>query len=236
MHMEPRVGHKDGAVTVVLADDDPLVRTVLRQTLQAGGLAVIGEATTGREAIELATHYRPDVLLIDLVMPEGGALEVAGAVRAASPKTAIVVLTGHPDEEAAVDVLRAGASGFLTKDLAMETLPRALRAAAAGEPAVSRKLVTTLVDRLRSMPQGEAGLRPVKSPLTPREWEVLDLLATGATMEDVATELVLSMETVRSHVKNILRKTGAHSRAEAIAKADELRRPSSARTADRRAG
>src|SRR5690349_14801167 len=166
MHMEPQIGQRDGAVTVVLADDDPLVRTVLRQTLQAGGLAVIGEATTGREAIELATHYRPDVLLIDLVMPEGGALEVAGAVRAASPETAIVVLTGHPDEEAAVDVLRAGASGFLTKDLAMETLPRALRAAAAGEPAVSRKLVTTLVDRLRSMPQGEAGLRPVKSPLT----------------------------------------------------------------------
>jgi two-component system, NarL family, response regulator LiaR len=234
--MKPDARQQEGAVTVVLADDDPLVRTVLRQTLQAGGLAVIAEATTGREAIELATHYRPDVLLIDLVMPEGGALDVAGPVRDSSPHTAIVVLTGHPDEEAAVAVLRAGASGFLTKDLAMETLPRALRAAAAGEPAVSRRLVTTLVDRLRSMPQGEAGLRPVKSPLTPREWEVLDLLATGCSMEQVVDELVLSMETVRSHVKNILRKTGAHSRQEAIALADELRRPNGAGAADRHAG
>jgi DNA-binding NarL/FixJ family response regulator len=223
-------------VTVVLADDDPLVRTVLRQTLQSGGLAVIAEATTGREAIELTTHYSPDVLLCDLVMPEGGALEVANRVREASPRTAIVVLTGHPDEEAAVAVLRAGASGFLTKDLAMETLPRALRAAVAGEPAVSRRLVSTLVDRLRSMPDGEAGLRPVKSPLTPREWEVLDLLATGCSMDDVAEQLVLSMETVRSHVKNILRKTGAHSRQEAIELADELRRPNGAGPADRRSG
>src|SRR3954469_21806313 len=93
----PRPG--EGAVTVVLADDDPLVRTVLRQTLQAGGLAGVRGATTGRAAIGPAPPYRPDVLLIDLVMPEGGALEVAGAVRAASPETAIVVLTGHPDEE-----------------------------------------------------------------------------------------------------------------------------------------
>jgi DNA-binding NarL/FixJ family response regulator len=234
--MKADARQEEPPVTVVLADDDPLVRTVLRQTLQAGGLAVIGEASTGREAVELAAHYRPDVLLIDLVMPEGGALDVAGLVRDSSPNTAIVVLTGHPDEDAAVAVLRAGASGFLTKDLAMETLPRALRAAAAGEPAVSRRLVTALVDRLRSMPQGEAGLRPVKSPLTPREWEVLDLLATGCSMEQVVDELVLSMETVRSHVKNILRKTGAHSRQEAIGLADELRRPNGAGAADRHGG
>jgi DNA-binding NarL/FixJ family response regulator len=119
--------------------------------------------------------------------------------------------------------LRAGAAGFLTKDVDVSVVPRALLSALDGEAVISRRLSMRLVERLRHAPEGAAGLRPVKSPLTPREWEVVDLLYEGRTTDQIAEILVLSTETVRSHVKHILRKLDARTRAEAVAIAQRMR-------------
>ena len=119
--------------------------------------------------------------------------------------------------------LRAGAAGFLSKNMELASLPRALRGALEGEAAISRRLAMQLVQHYRTAPTGGMGLRPVRSKLTAREWEVLDLLTGGATTDDVARLLVLSNETVRSHLKNLYRKLEVRSREEAVEAAGRLR-------------
>jgi NarL family two-component system response regulator LiaR len=134
-----------------------------------------------------------------------------------------VMLTSSDEEEMGLLGLRAGAVGFLSKDLDIDVLPRALRGAVDGEAVISRRMSMRLVEQLRRSPEGTTGMRPVKSPLTPREWEVIDLLYEGMTTERIAETLVLSSETVRSHVKNILRKLNARSRQEAVETAQRMR-------------
>ena len=211
---------------VVVADDDPLARRVLRDALERGGISVIAQPATGREAVELTLHYGPDLLLTDWQMPDGDGLEVIRRVRRAGAGVPIVVLSSSADEEAALAALYAGAVGFLTKDVALGGLPRTLRAVAGGESAISRRLDRCLIDRLRASSAGCLGVRPVRSPLTSREWEVLDLLCASCATDDIALRLTLSAETVRSHVKSILRKLGVASRSEAVALAPQLRMPS----------
>ena len=209
---------------VLIADDDPLVRRILRDLLQDAGFAVVGVAATGREAVELALHYEPDLLVVDLGMTEGDGIDVIRRVRAGSDAPIeAVVLTSRDDDAAALEALRAGAVGYLLKDTALDGLPAALRAAARGEAAISRRLSRCLIEHLRGMPQGQAGLRPVRSPLTSREWEVLDQLCEGASTEEIADSLVLATETVRSHIKSVLRKLGVRTRAEAVSAAARIR-------------
>jgi len=207
----------------IVGDGDPLVRRLVRDTLQRDGFAVIAEATTGREAVELALFYRPDVAVLDARLPELDGVEATRRIYAQDPLMRIIVLAGAPDDELALRSLRAGAAGFLSKEIEVESLPRALRGALAGEAAISRKLSMQLVEHYRAAPAGGVGLRPVRSELTAREWEVLDLLTAGAGTEDIAGALVLSTETVRSHLKNLYRKLGVRSREEAIAAAARLR-------------
>jgi DNA-binding NarL/FixJ family response regulator len=133
------------------------------------------------------------------------------------------MLTGAGDERLGLRGLRAGAAGFLSKDMELESLPRALRGALEGEAAISRRLAMHLVDHYRSAPAAGIGLRPVRSALTDREWEVLDLLSGGASTEDIARVLVLSTETVRSHLKNLYRKLEVRTRDEAVQAAATLR-------------
>jgi DNA-binding NarL/FixJ family response regulator len=209
----------------VIADDDPFALRVIKDVLQRAGVIVIAEARDGRQAIELTLHYRPDVVVMDVVMPELDGIMATRAIRRELPEQLIIVLTGagSDDHELGLQALRAGASGFLSKDLEIEALPRALEAVRWGEAAISRKMTLTLVERLRDAPSGSSGMRPVKSPLTPREWEVIDLLKESKTTDQMADELVLSPETVRSHVKNILRKLDVRSRDDAVAAADRMR-------------
>jgi DNA-binding NarL/FixJ family response regulator len=223
-------GKEQAKLKVLIADDDPLVRRVLRDTLEKNGVTVIAETGTGRETTELVLHYQPDLLVLDLLMPDGDGIDVIRRVRSAGDQIPIVVLTASEDEEAAMLALRAGAVGFLSKDLALSDLPRTLRKVLEGEAAISRRLGRALIERLRTLPDGQIGVRPVRSALTPREWEVLDLLCAGRSTDDIASNLVLSIETVRSHVKSILRKMGVGSRAEAVAMAPRMRTP----TLDRR--
>jgi len=225
--MGGRVSSEQSAeqLQAVIADDDPFARRVVKDVLQKAGVRVIAEARNGRQAVELTLFYRPDVVVMDVVMPELDGIVATRQIRKALPEQLVIVLTGagEEDQELGLQALRAGASGFLSKDVEIDALPRALEGVRAGEAAISRKMTRTLIDRLRDAPSGSSGMRPVKSPLTAREWEVIDLLKADRTTDQIADELVLSTETVRSHVKNILRKLAVRSRQEAVDAADRMR-------------
>jgi NarL family two-component system response regulator LiaR len=213
----------EAPLRVILADDDPLTRRVVRDALQSGGIVVIAEASTGREAVELSLYYKPDVVLMDLVMPDGDGIQATRRILAREPGVQVVILTSSDDDEIGIVGLRAGASGFLNKRAGVDALPRALRGAAAGEAVISRRMTMRLVDSMRRASPDGAGLRPVRSRLTPREWEVLDLLCAEQSTDDIADTLVLSSETVRSHIKNLLRKLGVSSRQAAVEEARRMR-------------
>jgi NarL family two-component system response regulator LiaR len=213
----------DEPLRAIVADDDPFARRMVKDALQRAGIVVLAEAHDGREAVELTLYYRPDVVLMDVVMPSLDGIAATRQIVKDLPEQLIVLLTSADEEEMGVLGLRAGAVGFLTKDVDVSVLPRALERALDGEAVISRRLGMRLVEHLRRVPEGAPGLRPVKSPLTAREWEVIDLLYEGRTTEEIASMLVLSSETVRSHVKHILRKLGASSRGEAVALAQEMR-------------
>jgi DNA-binding NarL/FixJ family response regulator len=209
-----------GALRVVLADGDPLARRTIRDALQLSGITVVAEATSGREAVELTAFYRPDAVLMDT---SADGLDAARIISDRAPAISVVLLASSPDDKQALRALRSGAAGYLSKDVDPEVLPRVLRGALDGEAAISRRLAMTLIESYRRAPRGGSGLRPVRSELTDREWEVLDLLASGAGTEDIARTLVLSTETVRSHLKNLYRKLGVRSRDEAAEAAHRLR-------------
>jgi two-component system, NarL family, response regulator LiaR len=211
------------AVRVLICDQDPLVRRVVRDALAGHSITVVAEACDGREAVELASRHQPDVVLTDLVLPELDGPTAIRRIVSASPLVRVVVLTAAKDAETGITALKAGASGYVTKDVDLSTLPRIVAAVASGEPAVSRAFVSVLIDRLRAAPEGNAGLRPVRSPLTPREWEVLDLLCAGFSVDEVTDVLVLSSETTRSHLQRAMRKLGVHSRGAALEAVRELR-------------
>jgi DNA-binding NarL/FixJ family response regulator len=208
---------------VIVADDDPFARRMLRDLLQEAGITVIAEAASGREAVELTVYYRPDVVVMDLIMPGVDGLAATRQIVETVPEAKVVILTSSEEDEVGFMTLRAGASGFLCKDVGGDSLPRALRRAHAGEAVISRRMTMRLIEDLRSARHDGAGLRPVRSALTTREWEVLDLLCQQRPTDAIAEELFVSVETVRSHVKNVLRKLGVTSRQEAVALASRLR-------------
>jgi DNA-binding NarL/FixJ family response regulator len=211
------------AIRAVLADGDPLARRLLRDALQSDGITVVAEATSGREAVELTAFYRPDAVVMDAAVPLLDGIEATRVIHDRAPDICVVLLATSPDDAFGLRALRAGASGYLAKDVEPHLLPRVLRGACMGEAAISRRLAMSLIESYRRAPRGGSGLRPVRSELTDREWEVLDLLASGAGTEDIARTLVLSTETVRSHLKNLYRKLGVRSRDEAVEAARRLR-------------
>jgi two-component system, NarL family, response regulator LiaR len=208
---------------VIVAEDDPFARRMIRDALQRAGITVVGEADNGREAVDLVLRHRPDAVLMDIVMPELDGLAATRHIVSAIPGQVIILVSRGDDEATGLASLRAGAVGFLTKDLDVDALPRAIEGALKGEAAISRRLSMRLIERLRGVTSRAGSLRGTRSPLTTRESEVIDLLAEGLTTDQIARSLHLSTETVRSHVKHILRKLDARSRAEAVAAAQRLR-------------
>jgi DNA-binding NarL/FixJ family response regulator len=203
-------------IRVLLADDQRAVREGLAMLVGLlDGIEVVGVASNGREAVELAQSEQPDVVLMDLRMPE---LDGAGAtreIRAALPETQVVVLTTYADDDALFPALDAGARGYLTKDAGAEEIERAIREVHAGrthlDPAVQQRLVAAVVHGER---HEVAAALP--DDLTPREAEVLRLIAAGLTNAEIAAKLFLSNATVKTHVNHIFQKTGARDRAQAV--------------------
>jgi NarL family two-component system response regulator LiaR len=211
---------------VILADPDPLARRAIRDSLRAeGGFLVAAEARDGHEAIELAVHYRPDVVLMEVALPGVDGISACREITGRVATVRVVMFSVPQDREVELRALRAGAAGFLSKNSSIESLARALRSVANGEAAVTRSLTSHLVDLLRSTAENGTGMRPVKSPLTTREWEVLDLICSGDSTREISAKLFLSEDTVYSHTKSILRKLGVHSRGDAVAVAAQMRRP-----------
>ena len=221
---EPTTDQKsrDKRLRVVIADDDPFARRVMKDALAESGALVIAEARNGREAVELACQHRPDVVIMDVVMPELDGIGATRLILKEIPHQLVIVLTGaEAEEELGLLALRVGAVGFLAKDANIDALPRTLEAVRAGEIAVPRRMARRVIEQLRST--GDSyGTSSVKSPLTPREWEVVGLLKAARSTEEIANQLMLSTETVRYHVKNILRKLQVGSRLEAVALADRF--------------
>jgi NarL family two-component system response regulator LiaR len=213
-------------IHVVIADSDPLARRVIRDALQdRTGFVIPAEASSGTEAVELSLHYRPDVALMEVSLPGLDGLAATRQIREKAPEVRVLIFSRDDKEDIQLQALQAGASGFISKSVAVETVSRVVQSVVRGEAAVSRKVTMRLIERLRCLPDDGAGMRPVRSPLTEREWEVLDLLCQHMNTREIAEALVLSEETIYSHSKSLLRKLEVHSREEAVEVAGKLRQP-----------
>jgi len=203
-------------VRVLTGDGHPHLRAHLRAALEAGGFVVCAEAATASDAVRLARQHRPELVLIDVHLP-GNGIRAAGEIHQLFPAVEIVMLAATSDDRDLFDSLRAGASGYLLKDTDPRRLPAALRGVLAGEAAIARTLMARILDELREPGRSSQALRsPAARKLSPREREVMELLAQGHRTEEVARRLFLSPTTVRVHVSSVLRKLRVKDRQGAI--------------------
>ncbi|MDY6876914.1 MAG: response regulator transcription factor [Chloroflexota bacterium] len=199
-------------ITVVIVDDHPVVRAGMRIVLDgAADVTVVAEGASGADALRLVIQHRPDVLVLDVNLPDLNGVEVTRRLRDRGTSTVILILTVYDDSQTVFGLLESGATGYVLKDEALETLVSAVRAAAQGKswlsPAVARRVVHRAVGQAPESP-------PL--PLTPREIEVLRLLAQGLDNRAIARRLVVTKRTVQNHVSNIYGKLGVASRTEAM--------------------
>lgn len=203
-------------IRIVIADDHARVRAQVRSALEEGDCEVCGEGATAQEAIDLAVEHSPDVVLLDIHMP-GSGISAAAEITRRLPQTAVVMLTRSADDDDLFDALRAGASGYLLKGDDPRTLPEALQGVLDGEAAMSRQLVTRIMQEFRAPSRRPFVRKSVAAGrLSPREWEVMELLSQGLTTDEVGKRLFLSPTTVRVHVSSVLRKLRVKDRESAF--------------------
>ena len=205
-------------IDVLLADDQELVRTGFRMILESEpGIKVVGEATTGREALTLSARLRPAVVLMDIRMPELDGLQATRQLTARIPAPRVVILTTFDLDEYVFEALHSGASGFLLKTAPADQLLAAVRIAAAGDallsPPITRRLIEHYVQQTRTPVPGQARRL---AQLTTRELDVLKLVARGLSNQEIAQTLVLATTTVKSHVASLLAKLGARDRTQLV--------------------
>ena len=205
-------------VRVMIVDDDRLMREGLRAVLSSDDrLEVVAEAGDGRAAVQRARHAGPDVVLMDVRMPELDGIAATAELLAAAPQARVMILTTFEDDAYILGALRAGASGFLLKRSSPEHLIAAIHTVAAGEALLSPSVTQRLIDRLARQPLvGDATADPRLDELTPREREVLELIAQGLSNREIAAALTVEETTVKSHVKRVLMKLGARDRVQAV--------------------
>ncbi|MFI9757235.1 response regulator [Streptomyces sp. NPDC051963] len=207
------------AVRVLVVDDQQLIRDGIASLLSIRpGITVVGTASNGREAVTKAVEMRPDVVLMDVRMPELDGVEAVAVLRGRAPECRVVMLTTFDDEEYVVQALRAGASGYLLKDLPAEELAQAIRLAHAGVT----QLDSSVAGRLAAaLPSPSAAPAPAVA-LSPREIDILRLVARGRTNREIATQLYLSEGTVKNHVSRILSRLALRDRTQAALRARDL--------------
>jgi DNA-binding NarL/FixJ family response regulator len=212
-------------IRVLLADDQRVVRDGL--VLLLGLLPqveVVGTAADGEEAVQRAGALRPDVVLMDLRMPRCDGVEATRRLRERTPQIRVIVLTTYADDRSVLDALRAGARGYLTKDAGAEEIQQALRQVVDGQAVIDPAVQHHLVDAIAVAPAASPAASPAPDPagrqlpdgLTPREAEVLALIAEGMSNAEIASRLVVSEATVKSHINHLLAKIGARGRAQAV--------------------
>jgi DNA-binding NarL/FixJ family response regulator len=204
-------------VRVLIADGQGLVRAGFRALLESGGrISVVGEASTGEEAVAEAGRLRPDVVLLDATLPGLDCVEATGRILA-DPSIAVMLLTATEQDERIFATLRAGASGLLLKDTEPDELVRAIELLARGDALLSPSLTRRLIAELASVPDPRLPSSELLEELTPREREVVALVALGLTNPDIAERLVISPATSKTHVSRAMLKLGAHDRAQLVA-------------------
>ena len=212
----------DAVIRILIADDQALVRTGFRMILNAEpDLEVIGEAANGREALQMALEHRPDVVLMDIRMPELDGIEATRRLTARDQRTRVLMLTTFDLNEYVYEALRAGASGFLLKDVPAEQLAAGVRVVAAGDallaPSITKRLIEEFAHASKPAVPPPSGL----DELTPRELEVFKLIARGLSNAELAQELIVSETTVKTHVARVLMKLGIRDRVQAVVLAYE---------------
>ncbi|WP_371482463.1 response regulator [Kitasatospora sp. NBC_00315] len=213
------------SVRVVLADDQPLVRSGLRVLMtDAPDLTVVGEAATGAEAVRLVGEHSPDVVVMDIRMPGMDGIEATRRITAGPATTRVLILTTFDEDDHVYGALRAGASGFAVKDMALDDILTAVRVVAAGDaliaPAVTRRLIADIA-RQPGPPTPGSTLRAVEG-ITEREREVLTLVGRGRSNTEIAEDLFISVATAKSHVARLFSKLGARDRVQLVITAYEM--------------
>jgi two-component system NarL family response regulator len=205
-------------VKVLIVDDHALFRRGLQMVLEnEGDIEVVGEASDGHEAVERAEKTTPDVVLMDVRMPKRSGIEATRAIKDVLPSTKILMLTISDEEADLYEAIKAGASGYLLKEISIEEVANAIRSVQQGQSLISPSMASKLLNEFAAMVKRRDERSQVPGPrLTDRELEVLKLVAKGMNNRDIGTELFISENTVKNHVRNILEKLHLHSRMEAV--------------------
>jgi DNA-binding NarL/FixJ family response regulator len=201
------------AIRLMLADDHRMLREGLGRSMREQGFDIVGEAGDGAEAVAMAMRLRPDVILMDVTMPEMDGVEACRAIRKDLVGTQVVMLTMHADQEVLASAIRAGASGYLVKDCSTEEIAAAVRMAASGETALSPQLAASMLNEVRKWDKAAAEEERI---VTKREEEVLQLIADGCSTPEVAAKLYISQKTVKNHLASIYQKLDARDRTQAV--------------------
>ena len=205
-------------IRLMLADDHRMLREGLRRSMAEQGLDMVGEARDGAEAVELARVLQPDVILMDVTMPELDGVEATRRIRSALPQVKVVMLTMHADQDVLASAIRAGASGYLVKDCSTEEIAEAVRMTARGDTIISPRLAASMLDEVRRIDR-PAGTSDEERVVTRREEEVLQLIADGCSTPEVAERLYISQKTVKNHLASIYQKLDARDRTQAVLQA-----------------
>ncbi|MCX4668320.1 response regulator transcription factor [Streptomyces sp. NBC_01381] len=213
----------DRVVRVVLADDQPLVRAGLRVLMADNPeLDVVGEAGTGADAVRLARDVRPDVVVMDIRMPGMDGIEATRLITAETDATRVLVLTTFDDDDYVYGALRAGASGFLVKDMALDDILAAIQVVASGDGLIAPSVTRRLIEEFAARPEPATVARRTVDGITDRECEVLTLVGRGLSNAEIAAELFITVATVKAHVARLFTKLGSRDRVQLVIIAYEL--------------